>query len=347
MWSIYNEPNLGFQLAPQATAGGVELSGRMYRELVQQGWTALHETGHGGDTILIGELGPAGSTFAPGMFNAMAPLRFLRALYCVDSSYRPLQGTAAAKRGCPTTPAASQSFKADNPGLFQASGFADHPYTQGLPPNEPIPNEPDYAVLADIGRLQRTLDSVQRAYGSHKAYPIYSTEYGYQTTPPDTQPGSVSPAIAAYYLNWSEYITWTDPRLRSYDQYLLIDTPRGLFSTALRFPNGAEKPSYAAFRMPLYLPVTETKAGDPLEVWGCVRPAHDAQLATHHPQTVQIQFQPGSGGAFKTVSAVKITDRYGYFEVRQRFHASGRVRLAWNPPHGPAEYSRTVDITLS
>jgi len=31
---------------------------------------------------------------------------------------------------------------------------------------------------------------------------------------------------AAAYLNWSEYISWRDPRIRAYNQYLLTDPPR-------------------------------------------------------------------------------------------------------------------------
>ena len=34
-------------------------------------------------------------------------------------------------------------------------------------------------------------------YGSHTRFPIYSTEFGYQTTPPDTEAGTVSPQQAA------------------------------------------------------------------------------------------------------------------------------------------------------
>ncbi len=93
-WAIWNEPNLGFQLAPEVENGTqIEVAPLLYRGIVDAAWSALHATGHGDDTILIGELGPEGATFAgaPGLFGAMPPLRFLRALYCVDSSYRPLQ----------------------------------------------------------------------------------------------------------------------------------------------------------------------------------------------------------------------------------------------------------------
>ena len=348
-WSIWNEPNLGFQLAPQAIDDStVEVSPRYYRELVDAAWSAFQDTGHGHDTILIGELGPAGDTTGagPGNFNSMAPLQFLRGLYCVDSSFHPLQGTAAAELGCPTDATGSAQFAADHPGLFQAPGFAVHPYSQGEPPNVPTPNEPDYAELAAMGNLERTLDTVQGVYGSHRQLPIWSTEFGYQTSPPDTERGVIPATLAPAYLNWAEYLTWLDPRIRSYDQYQLVDSPVGNFATGLELPNGTPQPSFYAYRMPIYLPATTASSSHPLEVWGCVRPARDARTETGKPQRVAIQFQGASGGAWKTVKTVTLTDPYGYFDVYATFPATGHVRLAWSDPHGPEIYSRTVGITV-
>jgi len=349
-WSIWNEPNLGIELAPQAIDHStVEVSSASYRNLLDAAWSALQATGHGHDTILIGEVAPAGATVGnnvPGNFAAMAPLRFLRALYCVDSTYQPLQGTAATARHCPSTAAGSATFASAHPALFHATGFADHPYPQGLPPNEPTPDEPDFAELADIPKLERVLDTLQRVYGSSKQFPIYSTEFGYQTTPPDTEAGTVSPTLAAEYLNWSEYLTWRDPRIRSYDQYLLIDPPRGNFASALEFANGTPKPGFYAYRLPLYLPVTATARGHPLEVWGNVRPTYFVRLDTRARQRVRIQFQPSSGGPFGTIATVPLTGRYGYFDVLEAFPSSGLVRLSWSYPHGPTIFSRTVAITL-
>jgi hypothetical protein len=276
----------------------------------------------------------------------MAPLRFLRALYCVGTHLRPLRGAAARVRDCPATAAGSAAFAARNPLLFHASGVADHPYPQGLAPNVPTPDEPDFAELAAIGNLQRTLDRLTRVYGVRTRYPIWSTEFGYQTTPPDTETGTVSPTLAAFYLNWSEYLTWLDPRLRSYDQYLLIDPPRGNFATGLETDTGRPKPAFYAFRMPIFLPVTDTRSGHPLEVWGCVRPAPDAAAATHRRQSAQIQFRPGTRGAFRTVQTVPITNPHGYFDVLHTFRSSGAVRIAWRYPSGPEVFSRTVVISL-
>ncbi len=347
-WSIWNEPNLGIEMAPEAIDHSqVEVSARYYRAFVDAAWSAFGATGHGRDTILIGEIAPAGilSGAGPGDFNAMPPLRYLRALYCVDASYKPLQGAAATIRGCPATPAGSARFAAEHPGLFHASGYADHPYPQGLPPNKVTPNEPDFAELAAIGKLESTLDRMQLVYGSHTKFPIWSTEFGYQTTPPDPEAGTVTPKIAAEYLNWAEYITWLDPRQRSFDQYLLTDPPGGYFATGLLTAAGVPKPGYYAFQMPLYLPVTTTASGHPLVVWGCVRPAPNAARESHKPQSVEIQYRPG-GGSFRTVQRVPITGRNGYFEVRQKFPGSGEVRLTWRSPAGNINFSRTVAITL-
>jgi hypothetical protein len=348
-WSIWNEPNIGVFLAPQTKDHSkVEVSGALYRGLLDAAWSGLQATGHGHDTILIGETAPAGATFgnAPGLFAAMAPLRFLRALYCVDSSYKPLRGQAAAARDCPTTAASSARFASQHPGMFQATGWAHHPYPQGLAPNKVTPNEPDFAELAEMPKFEHVLDTLQRVYGSHKRYPIYSTEYGYQTTPPDPEAGTVSPALAAYYINWSEYLTWRDPRIKSYDQYLLRDPPRGNFASGLETYAGAPKPGFYAFRMPIFLPATETASGHPLEVWGCVRPVFYARRQTRKPQMAQIQFRSGTSGPFRTVATAPLTDRYGYFDVLQKFPGSGAVRTAWSYPHGPEIFSRTVTITV-
>lgn len=347
-WSIWNEPNLGSQLAPEVKPHTqIEIAPGLYRGLVDAAWSALAASGHGHDTILIGETAPAGiMSGVVGLFNNMPPLRFLRALYCVGADYKPLRDTAARDRDCPVTTAAGAGFAKAHPGLFKASGFADHPYPQGLAPNEPTPNEPDYAELAKIDKLEQTLDALQRVYGSHTRFPIWSTEFGYQTTPPDPGYGTVSPTKAAFYLNWSEYLTWLDPRQRSYDQYQLMDSPAGIFATGLLSASGQPKPGYDAYRMPLYLPVTTTVSSHPLVVWGDVRPAPTAARATHRRQQVQIQFQASAAGPFKTVQTVTLSDPHGYFEVRQTFPDSGAVRLSWQPPHGAAIFSRTQAITL-
>lgn len=355
-WAVWNEPNYGQDLAPQAIDDStVEVSPQLYRGLLDAAWSALQATGHGGDTILIGELAPRGLTLGdePGNFSGMVPLRFLRALYCVDSSYHLLHGTAATMRGCPADSTTS-AFVSGHPALFHASGFAVHPYPQEQPPDvvtpAQVPGAADYADLPAIPTLEGVLDKLQHIYGSSTRYAIYSTEYGYRTDPPHTAVPAVSPQVAAGYINWAEYITWRDPRMRSYDQYLLADPPPGSpssFVTGIEFYNGIPKATYDAYRMPLYLPVASAAHGQALDVWGCVRPAHYASLASHDAaQVVRIEFAPAGSASFTAIKRVTVVDPHGYFDVPVTFQASGSVRLAWTYPSGETIHSRTVGVAI-
>jgi hypothetical protein len=366
-WSIWNEPNFGEDLAPQAIKGSsISVAPAIYRSLVDAGWQALHATGHGNDTILIGSLAARGLTGKvtpqhpqglPGDFAETKPLQFIRTLYCVDSNYREYRGAAARALGCPTTSAGARRFRAQHPGLFEASGFGDHPYPQDQPPTRDRSRDRNFATLPMLPTLEAELDRLQRLYGSHSRLPIYNDEFAYITHPPSL--GSyVSPATAAYYLNWAEYLSWRSGRLASTAQYLLYDPPpspflpQGGFDSGLLTRSGRDKATYAAYRLPLYLPVTSTRRGRALGVWGCVRPAHYATLDTGQAQYVQIQLERGSRGPFTTVKNVRITSSRGYFDTRVAFPASGTVRLIWSyPSHDPllptgTVYSRHVSIAV-
>ncbi len=350
-WSIWNEPNYGQSISPQTTHHNtVETGAALYRSLVYAAWNNLAATGHTPrhDTILIGETAPRGVN-NPGDFLGIKPLSFLRALYCVNGRYQPLRGSAARAIGCPTTNAGSRHFRAANPGLFGASGFADHPYalqSNPGPPNRPTNltggrySDPDFADLPQLPALERTLDRLNSVYGSRSRFPIWNTEYGYRTRPPDRV--GVSPSTGAYYINWAEYLSWRMPRLRDYMQYLLIDGYNGVFASGLIYPNGKSKPALDAYRMPLFLPNTATRRGRSLEVWGGVRPAHTAS----GPQRASIEFRRGAHGKWKVLEYVTIRNVRGYIDTRVKFPASGAVRIGWRAPSRQVYYSRTVNISV-
>jgi hypothetical protein len=378
-WSVWNEPDYGPSLAPQGDPSNlkIERAPWMYRNLVDAAWTALHRTGHGGDTFLFGEVAPRGypNPQQPhaswGIFSGMKPLQFLRNMYCVNSRYRPLRGTAAALRGCPTNAAGSRSFRARHPALFNASGFSDHPYSRWYPPNVEEQNDRDYSSLADIGQLTRALDRLNRVYGSNTRFEIWNTEYGYITSPPKHSPDPfygvhsfprviyINQSTAAYYINWAEYMSWHNPRIASTAQYLLADPLPALFSndfggfaSGLFTYQGKPKPTYDAYRLPLYLPNTTAAPRQSLEVWGCARPSQFVVSSTGDPQTVSIEFSPGSSGTFKSLQTVPITNPRGYIDTRVAFPRSGYVRLRWSYPPGDAYshatpvFSRLVHVTL-
>jgi hypothetical protein len=356
-WAIWNEPNYGPNLAPQATHNDtIEVGAWSYRNILDSAYGALRSSGHSRDTIVFGETAPRGLDHPIGNYSGVKPLRFLRALYCVDRNYRQLRGSAASARGCPTTSSGSRAFARQHPALFHASGFSDHPYAQGFSPvtrtyacgagNRSVcgsrtRSDPDYADLAVVPRLESTLDRLNRVYGSHTRFPIWSTEYGYWTKPPAPK-ATLSPTTAAGYINWAEYVSYKDRRIASYAQFLLVDPPVGNFASGLELFGGQHKPAYDAYRMPLFLPSTSARRGRSLEVWGGVRPAHFAS----GQQLVQIQFQRGSSGAFSTVQTLAIKNRRGYIDTRVAFPASGSVRLAWSDPLGGTAHSRTVKISV-
>ncbi len=354
-WTIWNEPNYGPSLAPQARAGDtIELSPATYRGLVDAAWSSLQVSGHGRDRFVIGETAPHGYDHPIGNFGGMKPVRWVEALYCVDSSFRQFRAAAASARGCPTTAAASRSFRSRHPGLFKAGGFSVHPYAQGIAPNTPArlcgpgsrslcpsggSGDPGFADLPVLPRFERTLDRLQGIYGSHNHMGIWSTEYGYQTTPPSPK-HAISPAKAAVWINWAEYLSYKQPRIQSYAQYLLRDVPGSAFASGLELPNGRQKATYAAYRMPIFMPVTSTRRGRSIEVWGCVRPAHTVS------GTQQVKIEFGKPGSFQTVKTVTIDNNRGYFDISMPFTGSGYVRTSWTPPGGATITSRLVHITV-
>ncbi len=370
-WEIWSEPNWGPSLQPQLALDPVRIQAAgEYRKLVDAAWSALHRTGHGGDTVVIGSLSPRGITVPPNSALAAAvevsgPLAFTRTLYCVDSGFRPLRGRAATLVGCPPTDSGAAGFRRTHPALFDASGYGIHPYPISLPPNEADAANPDTVEFSQIPQLTSLLDRLQGVYGSDRQLPVYNTEYGYITNPPNPGTEYPSPVTAARYLNWAEYLTWRNPRIASAMQFTLYDggTRKNAvhnvgFTTGLLFSDGKPKATFAAYRMPLFMPATRAGSDHPLEVWGCVRPARYAYLDTHQPQYVDIQFRTGSSGPFRTLNTIRITDVRGYFDVRVKFPASGTVRLRWSYPSGdprlidpvtPSQttiYSRQVYVTV-
>jgi hypothetical protein len=353
-WSLWNEPNEYHFLAPQWGRAGstvIEPAAAIYRGLVDAGYAGLQASGHGGDTILIGETAPKG-TSSPGETNSIKPLLFLRALYCVGRNLRPLGGDVARALGCPTADQARQ-FPAQHPVLFRATGIGHHPYSLVTPPGLRSPN-PDDVGFADLGRLRTSLRTIFSRYRVRRAgLPIYLTEFGYQSRPPD--PFGFPPALQAAYLNQSEFQAYANPQVRSYSQFLLVDDgpltqyPRNSilywssFQTGIETLAGQPKPAYFAFRLPLYLPSTRRRSPGRLRVWGDLRPAPNGSR-----QTALAEFRPrGRATRWRTLARLRTRNGHNYVDGRVRFTRSGTVRLAWRSPAGGGTlYSREVAVSI-
>lgn len=378
LYSLWNEPNNGQDLGPQnidATkkSAGYLQSPRYYRQLLRAGYPALKAKAKGA-TILFGELAPDGKgpyhksrrlPFGlPGQVSLSAPATFVRTLYCLNASYEPLTGRAAAVAGCPGSAKSRRSFARQNPALFKASAFAMHPYASHYTPTAKSKSIPanDFP-LPVIGRLETTLTRSTSAWHHRRRYNIWSTEFGYITSPPQTNKGGKpwpSPQQAAIYLNESEYLSYRNPRIASYAQYLLDDPMDmrskgvGLFASGLYTSKGVAKATLNAYLMPVWMPKQRVKKGQNTLIWGGARPAPAGYTATKAAQRVQLQQR--RGGTWQTIATATASRTTGYFTAHHRFTGSGMVRLAYTYPStelalppgvaGTTIYSRTVRVTV-
>jgi len=321
-WSIWNEPNHSGWLTPQWSkdGGGFERAAVLYRELAGAAYAALQVTGHGNDTILIGETAPKGDR-SKGIKRYIEAMTFVRALYCVNRKLEPVKGARARKLRCPQHRA---DFPRQHPVLFAATGYAHHPYELLLPPAFRHPR-PDWVTLANLPRLTRSLDRIFRTYGSKRRLPLYLTEYGYQTNPPD--PLGVSLKRQAAYLNQAEYMAYRNPRVRTLSQFLLEDDDMAIpasFQSGLRTRSGKKKPAYRAYRLPVWLPRSNVRRGRSLTVWAMLRTAQNGA-----PATAEIQYRPRRGKGFKRLRTVTTSNPRGYLQTRVRVPRTGHVRVRY------------------
>jgi hypothetical protein len=331
-WSIWNEPNMPGWLTPQWHESSSQLpaSPHIYRALADGMYTGLVESGHGEDTILLAETAPNGARERT-VTQSIRPLLFIRELYCVDRKFRPFTGAAAQDRGCPHGGA---GFAAEHPVLFSATGFAHHPYAFLTPPGV-SDKVRDHAVLADIGRLMRTLDRAFRQNGSSRRIPVWLTEYGYQTDPPDPYSGW-SWRKQRGFLAEAEWLAYKRPRIKSTAQFLLYDDqplrqyperdPRhwGTFQTGLRTANGKKKSAWRGYQRTIHV----RRRGDRVIVFGLYRPATGRTRA-------QIQFKHAGRKSWRAVRKAS-TNAAGFLRVWLERRRPGRYRVLFATGNGRA-----------
>jgi hypothetical protein len=312
-WSIWNEPNQGGLLQPQWEDGRLE-SPRIYRALARAALAGLRDSGHGDDIVLLGETAPRGSDLRT-LRGSVRPGPFLRALFCLDEDLLAVED----EPGCDFT----------TEGRFDVTGFAHHPYSIVSPPGLPHPH-PDDMTLADRDRLVRVLDAAASLGRIPPELPLWYTEYGYQTRPPDPYRG-VSLTDQAAWLVEAERLTFLDQRVASHAQFLLLDdVPRdrpgrsrwGTYQSGLRFADGTRKPAWFAYRLGLSAP-PRVALGEPLRLWGFARGAPNGETAR-----VQVEFAPLGSGVFVPIGApLDVYDPRGYLEAPVVLPRSGTYRL--------------------
>jgi hypothetical protein len=263
MFTIWNEPNHpGFVMPQWVQVGGqwVPHSPDVYRAMVYAAYPAIKAAAPG-SRVLIGGTASMGSS-TPGK-SGVPPLRFLRALACVDDHYRPITTGSCAN----FTP-------------LPGDGWAHHPYSLRTLPNA-MPHDPDKAPVAATSRLAFALRVLAHEHRLSDAdQNLYLTEYGYETSPPDPQ-AVFPPSMQAQLLAWAEYLGESNPQVRMWPQFLLRDRPGdpagpqmrafGDWQTGLFYADGTPKPAAADFRTPTFATCVPAGKRKMLMLWGRLR----------------------------------------------------------------------------
>ena len=164
-------------------------------------------------------------------------------------------------------------------------------------------------TMAHLGTLRA---DVTRLFGN---VPLWLTEYGYQTNPPDRLLG-VSYALQATYIGEAALRVWEQPGTTMLIQFLVQDEPElGGWQSGLFTVTGRAKPSLAAFRLPL---AEMSRRGDAVTLWGQVRPGGGRRAYV---------IQRRSGGRWLAIGAVRRSGDGGTFRVTLQARAGTAVRV--------------------
>lgn len=187
---------------------------------------------------------------------------------------------------------------------------------------------PDEVTIANPARLQAILDQGARRGRIPARLPLYYTEFGFQTNPPDRTLG-VSLRRQAEYLNQSEWIAYRQSRVRGVAQYLLRDDlGNGGVQSGLKFADGRVKPAYGAYRFPIWV----VRRGVSVTVFGQVRHAHEGASGVVR---VQVRLPGKDWATYRTLRP----NRKG-FVLSSLWSKRGSWRLVWEPDGGPTDISR-------
>jgi hypothetical protein len=142
--------------------------------------------------------------------------------------------------------------------------YAHHPYP--LRPNEtPSSGGCKNCPSITMATIPKLLILVRRAFGPK---PVWLTEYGYQTNPPDSFLG-VPVRRQATLLSLAAMRAWRLPRVTMLIQYLYRDEPQlSRFQTGLVFADGRLKPARQGFTLPF---AEMRRVGFRTTVWGQIR----------------------------------------------------------------------------
>jgi hypothetical protein len=228
LWSVWNEPNLQLFLTPQfsptktvtafKTVKGKKVKYKKttfsivgpanYAKLFKAAYAGI-KSGNSLAKVAIGETSARGRD-------------------------KPLAGVSAS-----LAPGTFAKYLAKVPGL-KFDAWAHHPYptSPSLPPTQKVryPN----VTLSTLPTFEKDLKTY-----FHRSVPVWVTEYGHETKPPD--PHGVSYATQSKYAVQALNIAKNDPNVQMFIWFVFHDTSGNPWQSGLYAANGSQKPAYDAF----------------------------------------------------------------------------------------------------
>ena len=223
-------------------------------------------------------------------------------------------------------------------------------------------DKPDYAHFPDISAAwRRSIDHLNKIYGSGKHYPIYNDRVRLHHQPaaaPSTSPRTYPGDGGLLHQLGRVPELASNPRMASYMQYLLADPPATTgaysgFASGLRLPQ-----RQAQGRLPrlpaagVHAQDVDLAAGQSPRCGARPGPAGSCRPTRTRPRPCRSSSSSAGTGRWTTLQTVTTA---GTSTSTSRFPASGNVRLAYTYPQsdpflpvgfaGSTVDSRTIKIT--
>lgn len=348
LWTTWNEPNHAAFLLPQwrRNRGGrwVPRSPHLFRKLHNRGYDAIKRA-NPDNRVLIGGLA-AESRERRGPQQGIAPLHFLRQLACVNRRLRPLR-----RRAC-------RDFAP-----LRGDGLSHHPYSLYDRPDVPS-RERDWGWIGDLPELSKLLERLHELGRTESRLPIYITEYGYETNPPDVMRG-VSLRDQGRYHGLATYLAWRQEDVAMFAQFLLHDIapPPGAendpeeasrdWHSGLYFHDGSPKVhAIQAFKLPFWAESRDFSGQHAVVLFGQVRPGEGRQqvdVEMRGPDGVWRPVRTYQGRSAGDVSCggdstAFLTDAEGFFLRLAPYAGPALYRARWTRNSGNVEYGVTIPV---
>jgi hypothetical protein len=327
-WQAWSEPNFWHFLSPQYDAprksgsvpSGTHIaSADLYRNMVNEFTAAVHGV-HADNLSIAGALSPF--HFDTFDFPKIAPLRFMRALFC-------LSRTGGALPGCEPV---------------HLDIWSAHPYTSGGPNHHAL--APDDVSIGDLPDMRRVLKAAVRSHHllASGRLRFWVTEFSWDTKPPDRTAVPIRLharwVAEALYRMWRDgvsLVTWFQLR----DQPINNAAPGDSFQSGLYFrcasglPCDRPKLSLTAFRFPF----VAFRSGSRVLVWG----------RTPGGKTGSVTVEQQQGHRWKRLAKLRAGGS-GIFTRRLRTSGRGPLRAMLNSPRDasvPFALGRTRDLHVN